>query len=130
MNSVFVLQHSYELEDREEVKFIGVYSTEQEAQKAINRLAKENGFKDKIDGFCIDEYKINQDHWTSGFSTLTTIQVKDKSDKWISVSAECLPNKQYLIIEKYNNEELLKFKDGDIVLCEEKSGELYAVNKV
>ena len=130
MNSVFVLQHSYELEDRDEVKFIGVYSSELEAQKAISRLSNESGFKEKIDGFCIDEYELNKDHWTSGFATMTSIQIKNKFDNWVTVSAKCLPNNQYLIVEKYNNNELGMFKDGDIVFCKEENGELYAISKI
>lgn len=48
----------------------------------------------------------------------------------MSVSAECIENDQYLIIEKYQNEILGIFKDGDTVICEKRDGELYAIRKI
>jgi len=72
MKSVFVLQHTYELDGCDEIKFIGVYSTKREAENAIERLSKQNGFKDRIEGFTIDEYEINKDYWTEGFVTMYT----------------------------------------------------------
>ena len=130
MNSVFILQHSYESGDCDETKLIGIYSTKIEAENAVTRLSKQNGFKYKIDGFVIDEYEINKDHWTEGFVTMTSIQVKSIDDNWMTVSAEYLPNDEYLIIEKYENDKLGEFKDGDIVKCKEESGELYAIEKI
>jgi hypothetical protein len=73
MKSVFVLQHSYELSEtgEEETKFIGVYSTREEAQEAMNWLSKQPGFKDFPAYFYIDEYEIDQDNWSEGFVTET-----------------------------------------------------------
>ncbi len=130
MNSVFVLQHSYEQDEYDETKFIGVYSTKIEAENAINRLSKQNGFKYRTDGFVIDEYELDKDHWTEGFVTIASIQVKSKSNKWMTVSAERLPGDKYLIIQKHENEQLEEFKDGDIVKCKEESGELYAIESI
>lgn len=130
MKSVFLLQHSYEQDGYDEIKFIGVYSTMVEAKNAIKRLSKENGFKYRINGFVIDEYEIDKDHWSEGFATMTSIQVKSKNDEWMTVSAECLPNDEYLIIEKCENEKLGEFKDGDIVKCKKDSDELYAIEKI
>jgi len=130
MNSVFILQHSYELEDCDEIKFIGLYSTKTEAKNAINRLSNQDGFKYKIDGFEIDEYELNKDNWTEGFVTMVSIEVRSKDGDWITVSAECLPNNEYLIVAKYENEKLEKFKDGDVVKCKEMSGRLYAIEKI
>lgn len=130
MSSVFVLQHSYEQDGFDETKFIGVYSSKIEAKNAIDRLSKQNGFKYRIDGFVIDEYQINKDHWTEGFATMTSIQVKSKSNTWMTVSVEYLPNDEYLIIEKYENEQLGEFKGGDVVKCKENSGVLYAIEKI
>lgn len=68
---VFVVQHVHELgEDREDVKFIGVYATEESARAAVERLSIQPGFKDTRDGFCIDCYEVDQDHWTEGFVTI------------------------------------------------------------
>lgn len=126
MNTVFILQHSYELEGCDETKFIGAYSTKEQAELAINRLKDQNGFKYRPDAFEISEYVLDQDNWTEGFSTLTTIQVKSKDNSWITVQAECLPDNQYQIWELYDNELLGEFKHLDIVECEEKDDDLFA----
>ena len=130
MNSVFILQHSYESGDCDETQFIGVYSSRLEAESAIKRLSVKNGFKYRVDGFVISEYEINKDHWSEGFSTITAIQVKAINGEWITVEAKCLPNEEYMIIEKYENDKLGEFKDGDIVKCKEDAGELYAFEKI
>ena len=68
--NVFVLQHVHELdEDREDVKFIGVYATEEGAQAAVKRLSFQPGFRDTPDGFHVERYQVDEDHWTEGFVT-------------------------------------------------------------
>ncbi len=68
---VYVLQHEYEVtEDRDDTKFIGVYSTRENAEAAIGRLATQPGFAEHPTGFCIDEYETDEDHWTEGFATM------------------------------------------------------------
>lgn len=71
MKTVFILQHSYELPDtgEEETKFIGVYSSKDKAENAIERLSKQPGFRDFPDHFYIDEYEIDRDNWSEGFIT-------------------------------------------------------------
>jgi hypothetical protein len=73
MVSVFVVQHSYEVGDRDEVKLIGVYGSRSDAEAAIVRLASRLGFRDHPSGFHIDEYQIGKDHWVEGFSSLVTV---------------------------------------------------------
>jgi hypothetical protein len=53
--------------DDEDVKFIGVYSSEASALAAIERLKKQPGFVDYPAGFGIDRYEIDQDQWSEGF---------------------------------------------------------------
>ncbi len=69
MKTVFILQHSYESPDtgEEEIKFIGAYSSKDKAKNAIVRLSKQPGFRDLSDCFVIDEYTMDQDHWSEGF---------------------------------------------------------------
>jgi len=68
---VFVVQHVHEFEDGEEdVKMIGVYSTRQRAQEAVERTRALPGFRDAPDGFHIDRYLLDQDHWTEGYITV------------------------------------------------------------
>lgn len=130
MKTVFILHHSYELEACDETKLIGAYSTKEQAELAITRLKDKNGFKYRPDAFEITEYELDQDNWKEGFSTMTTIQVKSKDDTWITVQAECLPNNQYKIWELYDNDLLGEFKHLDIVACEEKDDDLFAVKLI
>jgi hypothetical protein len=71
VTKVYVLQHAHPLEDGEdEVKFIGVYSSRENAQAAIVRLSKTPGFSDEQTGFHIDEYQVDKDQWVEGYTTL------------------------------------------------------------
>jgi hypothetical protein len=124
------LEHSYELNGHDETKFIGVYSTNEMAELAITRLKDKDGFKYRPEAFVISECELNQDNWTEGFATMKTIQVKRKDNTWITVEAECLPNNQYQIWELYDNELLCEFKHLDIVECEQKGNDVFAVKLV
>jgi len=68
VTSVWIVQHVAR-EDRpgEDVKLIGVYSTLERAEAAVARLGKLSGFREFLDGFYIDEYRLDEDHWTEGF---------------------------------------------------------------
>lgn len=69
---VFVLQHVHTFEDGEEdIKMIGVYSTLERAAAAIERLSIQPGFCDLLEGFAIDPYVLDEDHWTEGYVTVT-----------------------------------------------------------
>ncbi len=71
MTKVYVLQHEHVMEDgSEEVKFIGVYSTRENAQAAVARLSRAPGFSDTPDGFHISEYPLDKDHWVEGYTTV------------------------------------------------------------
>lgn len=67
---VYVLWHSLELDGHDEDKMIGVYSTKAKASGAMRRYRKLKGFRDYPDGFIIDPYRLNQDHWAEGFVTV------------------------------------------------------------
>jgi hypothetical protein len=72
IQSVFLLWHTHldsNLEGGEDVKLIGVYSTEEMANKALSRFLNIEGFKHHREGFDISEYRLNQDHWVDGFIT-------------------------------------------------------------
>jgi hypothetical protein len=82
METVFVVQHLHVLpDDEEDVKFIGVYSSSASARAAIERLRTQPGFHqfpnvvdstkgEDEQGFYIEEYRIDQDHWPEGFVTV------------------------------------------------------------
>ncbi|HKB02458.1 MAG TPA: hypothetical protein VKD90_09570 [Gemmataceae bacterium] len=68
MASVFVVQHVHSRDDGvEDVKFIGVYSSRQNAEAAVARLSRLPGFADAPAGFHVDEYRVDQDQWTEGY---------------------------------------------------------------
>lgn len=129
MKTAFILQHSYELEGVEEIKFIGVYSSEEEASKAIKRLKEKPGFVNWQESFFIDEYQVNQDNWKEGFSTMTSIQIMLKDQSWTTVSAEVINKDTVRIIEYYKND-LGDYKNLDIVQCEQKNDELFVVRLI
>jgi hypothetical protein len=71
MSKVFVVQHAHTHDDDvEEIKFIGVYSTRENAQAAVARLSRQPGFADTPDGFHVDEYRVDQDQWAEGYATV------------------------------------------------------------
>ena len=71
-------------DDIEDIKFIGIFSTKEKAEKAIKELSEQPGFKDfpKIitdkdieneinEGFYIDEVIIDEiSGWKEGFTTV------------------------------------------------------------
>ena len=73
--NVFVLHHIHVLDDDEEdVKLIGVYSSEAAADAAITRLRQQPGFSEKPEGFTISQYSLDMDYWTEGYVTLDPSQ--------------------------------------------------------
>jgi hypothetical protein len=68
---IFVVQHVHEFEDgREDVQFIGVYSTAELAAEAVGRLRGQSGFRDTPQGFHVDRYRLDEDHWREGYKTV------------------------------------------------------------
>jgi hypothetical protein len=128
MTEVFILQHEYELDGHDEAKLIGVYSSRSEAEAAITRLSKQPGFSDHPDGFCIDPYLLDRDHWKEGFSTVVPILVglhDEGVDVWRPVQAVRLPDGNYRITSKNPdpNDEHWAFPSGSVVECQEQSFE-------
>ncbi len=68
MNSVQLLWH-VRPDDAygDDAKLIGVYRTVEAARNAIARLDRMPGFRDYPEGFQIEEYRLDVDHWTTGF---------------------------------------------------------------
>lgn len=73
--AVYVVQHVHVIEvqgqeDQEDVKLIGVYSTEARAWAAVERATRWEGFRDSPEGFSVDCYVLDEDHWAGGFATI------------------------------------------------------------
>lgn len=71
MKSVFILQHSYEIDESEQTKIIGIYSTRDKANAAVEKFKTLPGFRDYPESFYIDEYEIDQNNWNEGFEKAT-----------------------------------------------------------
>jgi hypothetical protein len=70
---VFVVQHVHEVEENnEDVKLIGVYSTEKGAHAAVARVSKQPVFGGVTSGFRVSRYEVDRDHWLEGFVTMRT----------------------------------------------------------
>jgi len=82
MNSLFVVQHLHKLPNGDDdLKLIGVYSSNESAHAAIGRLKGLPSFCEHpnfIDpsgdsdgqGFHVGEYAVDEDYWTEGYVTL------------------------------------------------------------
>lgn len=68
MDPLFALLHS--LPETGRVKVIGIYSSRPLAEAAMERTRTLPGFADEPEGFTIDEYEIDKDHWPRGFVRL------------------------------------------------------------
>ncbi|WP_316818854.1 hypothetical protein [Pedobacter nyackensis] len=67
---VYLLWHTHvddRLEGGEDVKLIGVYSSIDEANAAIERKGTSEGFMNHMDGFEISTYTLDKDSWSEGF---------------------------------------------------------------
>lgn len=76
MEEVYLLWHCHELEDdfglHDEEKFIGVFSSKEKAEEAINLLKNKEGFSDYPKKcFEIDKATVDRPNWTEGFCTVT-----------------------------------------------------------
>ena len=71
MTTVFVVQHVHSVgngeDEDEDIKLIGVYSTELHARAAIARLSTKPGFRETVQGFHITPQELDKDDWTEGF---------------------------------------------------------------
>ena len=69
--TVYVVQHVRDEDGPDEdIKLIGVYSTSESAAAAVERLKEQPGFSDWPNGFSVDAYPVDQDHWAEGFVDL------------------------------------------------------------
>ena len=55
-------------EDGDDLKILGVYSTEARARERIERARTTPGFADEPDCFMVDRRVVDRDAWTEGFA--------------------------------------------------------------
>ena len=71
LTEVYILHHVHEFEDgHEDVKILGIFSSESKAIELIEKYKKMPGFKDYPEGFSADRYIIDKAGWIKGFTTL------------------------------------------------------------
>jgi len=82
MKSVFIVQHLHTLpQGEDDIKIIGIYRSRDAAMAAIDKINGQPGFcdhpklvnpesDDDLQGFYIDEYVLDMDHWKDGFVTV------------------------------------------------------------
>lgn len=75
--TVYLLWHAHDLDNEVDVKLLGVYSSQQKAVEAKERLKLLPGFRDNLPGFHISCYQLDKDEWTTGFLT-----VRQDSHNW------------------------------------------------
>ncbi|MFD6160668.1 hypothetical protein ACFWF7_31190 [Nocardia sp. NPDC060256] len=54
-------------QDGDDVKLLGVYSTEQHAEERIREAKTLPGFRDDLECFQIVGYQVDKDEWTTGY---------------------------------------------------------------
>ena len=67
--NVYLLFHERDVEGCDDIKLIGVYGSEADAEAAQGRASILPGFSDHRDGFSINRHEVGTDHWTTGFVT-------------------------------------------------------------
>ena len=123
MESVYLLQHSYELEDCEETKIIGLFSSEQSAKDAIQKYKTKPGFSDYPNNFYIDKYEIDKCFWEEGFITMKTIYmplINEGTKVYRPVEAKKRIDGNFEIVSENINpeDEEWEYSKGDVVRCE------------
>ena len=64
MKYIYSLKHTHEVTTgQNDTKFIGTYSSREKAEEALEITSKQPGFCECPEGFYIEEYKIDEDHY-------------------------------------------------------------------
>lgn len=69
METVWILNHAYEQNGHDEVKFIGVYASREQGEAVIAQLCEQPGFRERPEGFDLEEHKSGLVGWPEGFVT-------------------------------------------------------------
>ena len=72
MMQVYLLLHSYVRGGGRFTKRIGIYSTREGAEQAVQKLRTQPGFKDYPAGFAVHQVKMDQVAWIDGTPGLPT----------------------------------------------------------
>ena len=95
-NNVYLLWHTHIdelLPGGEDVKLLGVYSSQEMAEAAQTAAGELEGFKDHLTEFEISEYSLDKREWREGFATIrhgspTNNYWIGKVGHWISIAGK------------------------------------------
>jgi len=122
MEHVYLLHHVREDDEfRDDAKLIGVYRSRSSAERAIERLSSQPGFRDYPAGFEIGKHLLDRDYWEEGFVRLIGILIpieKDGAELWSAVQSELLANGHFEVIGPMPDDEIWRYPPGTIVRCE------------
>jgi hypothetical protein len=75
-------------EETDDAQLIGVYSTRDGADAAVERTRLLEGFRDEPDCFMIDAHTLDEDGWTDGY---VTVDVDERADGGKSGETDVAP---------------------------------------
>lgn len=65
---IYAVGHDFEIpESLDNGRYLGFYTTKELAVEARDRALSLPGFSQFLEGLTIDEIRIGEDHWTTGF---------------------------------------------------------------
>jgi homoserine kinase type II len=99
---MYILEHIRQLNEIDEMKFIGVYSAFSDAKDAIQRMANKPGFKEYRDGFVIFKLNTDNDNWQEGFISIQ--RNKDLPGKKIISDIPAWAENEDLVIGESGNQ--------------------------
>ena len=71
---VWLAEHVHEFDDgHEDFTLLGIYSSRERAEAAVESVREQPGFRDHPDGFAISECEVDPQRvgWPEGFSTIS-----------------------------------------------------------
>jgi len=68
-------------DDEDDIKLLGVYTTEERAQSRIDKAKREPGFDADPDCFWIETHTLDADRWIGGFFSVPDSSYADSRDE-------------------------------------------------
>lgn len=61
---------TWDEESGDNVKLLGVYSSDEHARERIRQAQRLPGFIDEPNCFMVTQYQVDEDHWSDGYITI------------------------------------------------------------
>lgn len=80
METVYLVQHVSDVNgEYEDVKLIGIFSSKEKANQAIQSLKTKPGFEEAKNGFSIDEIELDHVEWSEGYFIIDNGEPRPRS---------------------------------------------------